>query len=95
MKQLHIPGLQRCAIYTAESEGGWSYGYDLVHHFHTMSGIPFYRLQGNKDSYATEKAGIEAALRLVVIPFCEYDHLDSAVDAVKEEIINLRQLTLF
>ena len=95
VKHFIIPGLQQCAIYTAESEGGWSYGYELAHHFHTMSGIPFYLIPGDKGSSATEKAAIEAAFRRVVIPFCEYDHLDSSVDAVKEAILNLRQLTLF
>lgn len=95
IKYLTVPGMLKCEIRTAESEGGWSFGYDYAYHLGSACGGPGYRLKGERDVYPTERAAIEAALRHA-IKFCEYHNVgSSSINAIKNEIQNTRQLNLF
>lgn len=84
-----------CEIQTAESEGGWSYGYNFTYNQGSSSGLPRYMTANAKCVFSSEEKAIEGAIRQA-IAYCETHNIgNSAINELRRQIVNARQLNLF
>lgn len=95
IKRFIIPNMICCEIQTAESEGGWSYGYNFAYSQGSALGGAKYKIANAKGVFSSEKKAIESALRQA-ISYCEYHNIGhSAINEIRRHIADTRQLNLF